>query len=62
MNYWISVPRGIMFSKRISTEEKELWFTIQDNLNEAGYCPLSNSELAKKISMSQDTVNLRLQA
>lgn len=58
--YWSSVPRYIRYSKLLSDEEKSLCYLINDYLNEAGYCDLSNEEFATKLNVAERTISNRI--
>ncbi len=58
--YWSSIPRYIRFSKILTDEEKSLCYLINDYMNEAGYCCLSNKEFAKKLNVSERTISNRI--
>lgn len=58
--YWSSVPRYIRYSKLLSDEEKSLCYLINDYLNEAGYCDLSNEEFATKLNVVERTISNRI--
>ena len=60
MKYWTVIPTIVKNSKRLTAEEKDLYYLIFDNLNEANYCILTNSELANKLNVSEKTITSRL--
>lgn len=60
MKYWTVIPSAIKRSNKLSSEEKDLYYTIFDNLNAAHYCDLSNEELAQKTNCSARSITLRL--
>lgn len=60
MGYWSIIPRAVRKSKILTGDEKELYYEIADNMNEAGYCTLTNSQLAKALGTSEKTVSTRL--
>lgn len=60
MGYWCSIPSGIIKSKKLTSEEKELWCIISINLNEGGYCTAGNAELADALGASIKTITTRL--
>lgn len=57
---WISFPKGIILSKKLSSEDKVLWGILLENLNERGYCTLTNTELAEILGVKTKTITLRL--
>ena len=58
--YWSVIPTQIKKSRLISAEEKEVYYFIADNLNEAGYCTKTNAEFAKELNVSEKTITARL--
>lgn len=58
--YWSSIPRYIRYSKILTDEEKSLCYLINDYLNEAGFCDLSNEEFAAKLNVAERTISNRL--
>ena len=60
MKYWTVIPSAIKRSNKLSSEEKDLYYSIFDNLNAAHYCDLSNEELAQKTNCSARSITLRL--
>ena len=60
MKYWTVIPSAIKRSNKLSSEEKDLYYAIFDNLNAAHYCDLSNEELAQKTNCSARSITLRL--
>lgn len=60
LSYWSSVPRYIRYSKLLTDEEKSLCYLINDYLNEAGYCDLSNEEFATKLNVAERTISNRI--
>ena len=60
MKYWTVIPSAIKRSNKLTSEEKDLYYTIFDNLNAAHYCDLSNEELAQKTNCSARSITLRL--
>ena len=60
MSYWTVVPTAVRKSKRLSSEEKELYYEIFDRLNEGGYCTDTNEVLAKSLGISLSTLGARL--
>lgn len=60
MNYWTCIPNTVRKSKRLSAEEKELWYEIADRKNAGGYCTSTNFELAKALDVSEKTITTRL--
>ena len=60
MKYWTVIPSAIKRSNKLTSEEKDLYYTIFDNLNAAHYCDLSNEELAQKTSCGARSITLRL--
>lgn len=60
MSYWTTIPTAVRKSKRLSPEEKDLYFEICDRLNEGGYCTATNEELAKALGVSEKTITTRL--
>lgn len=60
MGYWTIIPKAVRKSKILTGDEKDLYYEIADNLNEAGYCTLTNSQLAKNLGATEKTVSTRL--
>lgn len=60
MSYWTAVPVAIRKSKRITPEEKELYYEISDRLTEGGFSKATNSELAKALGVSERSISTRL--
>ena len=60
--YWACIPNSVRKSKRISAEEKELWYEIREIIETrgGGYCTATNSELAKALDVSEKTITTRL--
>ena len=58
--YWSVVPTRVRKSKRLSSEEKELYYELKERLTPAGYCTDSNAELAKVLNVSEKTISARL--
>ena len=60
MGYWVSIPRGIVFSNNLTSEDKVLWAILSEKLNPSGYCTISNDELSKILNVSSKTITTRL--
>jgi biotin operon repressor len=60
MNYWTIIPTEVHKSTLLTAEEKELYYEINNRLNEGHYCTASNEELAKSLGVSEKTVTTRL--
>lgn len=59
-SYWETIPRLVRQSWSLTSDEKELYYLIADNLNQGGYCTLSNVEFAEKFKTSTRTISSRL--
>ena len=63
MGYWTAVPTAILRTKRLSEEEKVFYFILSTIINKQEakrYCTDSNSELARKMNISESTVSQRI--
>lgn len=59
-SYWNVVPRLVRKSKVLNGDQKDLYYEIVDNLNDGGYCTLSNEDLAKLYKTTTRTISDRL--
>lgn len=60
MSYWTVIPTIVRKSKKLSAEEKELYYELYDKRNAGGWCTSSNAELAKALDCSESTISARL--
>ena len=63
MGYWTAVPTAILKTKKLNEEEKVFYFILSTIINKQDakrYCTDSNSELAKKMNISESTVSQRV--
>lgn len=63
MGYWTPVPSAILRTKRLTNDEKVFYFIISTIINKQEakrYCTDSNSELARKMNISESTVSQRI--
>lgn len=63
MGYWTAVPTAILRTKRLTDEEKVFYFILSTIINKQEakrYCTDSNSELARKMNISESTVSQRI--
>lgn len=59
-SYWTSIPTAVIKSKKLTDEEKSLYYEISTRINAGGYCTDSNKELAKALGVSEKTITTRL--
>lgn len=53
-------PQEVINSKRLTSEERDLWLKIFENCCAGGYCKLTNKELADKLGWKARTVQYHL--
>lgn len=53
-------PSEVINSKRLTSEERDLWLKIFENRCAGGYCKLTNEELADKLGWKARTVQYHL--
>ena len=58
--YYSIVPTLVMNSRTLTSKEKDMYYLLEANLNEGGYCKLSNTELAMILKTSTRTITERL--
>lgn len=56
-SFYLLTPAPVCYSDKINGFEKILWLVISANINNAGYCKLTNSELAKKLKKSSTSIS-----
>ena len=59
-DFWAIIPRTVRKSKILNADEKQLWYEIAENLDNAGCCKLTNSELSKIFGVSIQAISGRL--
>ncbi len=59
MGYWSVVPTAVRKSKKLTAEEKELYYEIYDRLNVARYTTVTNEELAHELSIPGKTISAK---
>ena len=60
MGYWSVIPTAVRKSRKLSGDEKALYYEIYDRLNVARYTTVTNEELARELDTSAKTISLRI--
>lgn len=59
-DFFLFMPKPVCFSNKLNSSEKLLWLIISSNKNSAGFCRLTNSQLAERIGKTPNMVSIML--